>query len=326
MNDIKIAAIAEQFKIAKFPGNKNFYQVSFSDKQKLDSFDAYLQWNILGGKNINVYLKYILDSKKPFLVAETPLIRINYLNNKMMYYTYGWLSYKRNKGIFNNKNSPSDRWKRIEKEFNIQIKDFYLEGDNILLILQKPEDSSIHDVVSECGSWISYVQFMIKKIREYSDRKIIIRPHPDRPKEQASLLTQIDTKKLNCVISGSGSEGIKINPAHRSKGIKWSPSMSRGLMNDMKQSRVVVSYNSNALTESVMFGKPSVAFSESACSWPVCNRIQNIENINTDIDIHQWLYDLCYCQWREDEIVSGAMWDHLKSKYYEAKNAVLQTA
>ena len=34
MNDIKIAAIAEQFVIAKFPGNNNFHKVSFADKQK----------------------------------------------------------------------------------------------------------------------------------------------------------------------------------------------------------------------------------------------------------------------------------------------------
>jgi len=325
MNDIKIAAIAEQFRIAKFPGNNNFYKVSFSDKQKLESFDAYLQWNILGGKNNNEYLNYIINSKKPFLVAETPLIRINYLKNKFMYYTYGWLSYKRNEGIFNNKNSPPDRWKRIKKEFNIKTTDFYLDGDNILLILQKPEDSSIHDVVSECGSWINYVQFMIKKIREHSDRKIIIRPHPyhGRLKEQMSLLKQINTQKLNCTISGSGAKGIEINPVHQSKGVSWSPSMSDGLINDMKQSRVIVSYNSNTLTESVIYGKPSVAFSESACSWPVCNRIEDIENINTNIDINQWLYDLCYCQWREDEITSGEMWNHLKYKYKEAKNAVL---
>ena len=65
-----------------------------------------------------------------------------------MYFTYGWLSYKRNKGIFNNQNSPPDRWHKIKEEFDISIKDFHVEGDNILLILQRPEDSSIHDIVS----------------------------------------------------------------------------------------------------------------------------------------------------------------------------------
>lgn len=324
MHNIKIAAITEQFRIAKFPGNNNFYNVSFSEKQKLDSFDAYLQWNILGGKNDNPYLRYIFNSKKPFLVAEAPLIRINYLKNKLMYYTYGWLSYKRNEGIFNNINSSEDRWNRIKKEFDIKVKDFRLAGDCILLVLQKPEDSSIHSVVSKCGSWIEYVKFMIKKIRCYSDRHIIIRPHPHRLEQQLSELKKIDIQKLNCSISNSGSSGIVINTTHQSKGVKWSPSMSDGLVNDMQRSRVVVSYNSNTLTESVIYGKPSIALSDSACSWPVCNRIENIENLNINIDINQWLYDLSYCQWREDEIESGEMWEHLKNKYTEAKRAILQ--
>lgn len=323
MNDIKIAAIAEQFVIAKFPGNNNFHKVSFADKQKLESFDAYLQWNVLGGKlSNNPYLKYILNSKKPFLVAETPLIRINYLKNDLMYFTYGWLSYKRNKGIFNNQNSPPDRWHKIKEEFDISIKDFHVEGDNILLILQRPEDSSIHDIVSQCGSWSGYVEKMIQSIRKYSDRKIIVRPHPHRLKEQQTYLSRIDFKKYNAIISNAGSGDISISKANKQKGVTWSPSMSSGLLHDMKKSRVVVAYNSNTLTESVMCGKPAIALSETAASWPVCNRLEEIENLNIDINISQWLYDLAYCQWREDEIQNGDMWKHLKPKYMEAKNAL----
>jgi len=32
-------------------------------------------------------------------------------------------------------------------------------------------------------------------------------------------------------------------------------------------------------------------------------------------DRTQWLYDLAYCQWREDEVASGKMWDHLQQAW-----------
>ena len=325
-NEIKIAGIKEQFRIAKFPSNKNFEMVSFANVSKLNSFDGYIQWNIWGGKNQNIYLKYILESNKPFIVAESPLIRINYLKNDLMYFTYGWLSYKRNKAIFNNQNSPPDRWRKIKEEFDISIKDFHIEGDNILLILQRPADSSIHDIVSKCGSWSGYVEKIIQGIRKYSDRKIIVRPHPHRLKEQQTYLSRIDFKKYNAIISNTGSGDINISNTNKQKGITWSPSMSSGLLHDMKKSRVIVAYNSNTLTESVMYGKPAIALSETATSWPVCNRLEEIENLNLDINISQWLYDLAYCQWREDEVQNGGMWKHLKPKYMEAKNALLERA
>jgi hypothetical protein len=53
----------------------------------------------------------------------------------------------------------------------------------------------------------------------------------------------------------------------------------------------------------------------SSMAWQCSNKdLKRIEN-PTSFAREQWLYNLGYCQWREDEIAQGAPWYHLlKSK------------
>ncbi len=84
-----------------------------------------------------------------------------------------------------------------------------------------------------------------------------------------------------------------------------------GLYKDFKEAYAVVGFNSNALTESVCEGIPTFSMCASSMAWQCSNKdLKDIEN-PIIYDRTQWLYDLGYCQWREDEIAQGLPWLHL---------------
>ena len=85
--------------------------------------DCFLQTNLLKPKfyklreRVGAY-QYIIDSKKPFLVSESPVFR-----KHPQWTRLGWYSYKWSDGIFGNTNSPSDRWNKFEKQTGIYFKE-----------------------------------------------------------------------------------------------------------------------------------------------------------------------------------------------------------
>lgn len=84
-----------------------------------------------------------------------------------------------------------------------------------------------------------------------------------------------------------------------------------GLQRDFDNAYCVVGFNSNALTESVMEGIPTFSMCASSMAWQCSNT--DLSQIETPkfFDRQQWLNNLGYCQWREDEIARGDPWFHL---------------
>ena len=88
-----------------------------------------------------------------------------------------------------------------------------------------------------------------------------------------------------------------------------------GLYEDFKNAYAVVGFNSNALTESVCEGIPTFSMCASSMAWPVSNKSLKLLEQPKIYERQQWLNNLGYCQWREDEIERGLPWHHLKQKY-----------
>ena len=84
-----------------------------------------------------------------------------------------------------------------------------------------------------------------------------------------------------------------------------------GLYADFGNAWAVVGFNSNALTESICEGIPTFSMCASSMAWDCSNKdLKDLEN-PIMFDRNQWLYNLGYCQWREDEIARGDPWFHL---------------
>lgn len=281
--------------------------VDFSNKKKINSADILLQTNIKGGKREkklgNIY-QYVIDSGKPFICVESAVFRRNMPTppHPMAYHRWSWTSYFQDDGDYCNNNSPSDRWDQIRTDQNIEIKEWNTSGDYILVVLQRPGDTSLTKLITKHGSYENFVSYTINEIRKNTDRKIVIRPHPSRKDAQIKIIESLNLK------------GIRISDTPSKEG---SISGGDGLYKDFSNAYAIVGFNSNALTESVCEGIPTFSMCPSSMAWDVSNKsLQYLENPIL-FERQQWLNNLGYCQWREDECLEGKPLTHLLKKYSE---------
>lgn len=279
--------------------------VPFSDKKTVESADVLLQTNIKGGKKskqLGKIYQYVIDSGKPYICVESAVFRRNMPTppNPKAYHRWSWFSYFRDEGDYCNKNSPSDRWQQIQKDQNIKIKDWSSPGDKILLILQRPGDTSLIRLVDKHGSYENFLSNTILEIRKNTDRKILIRPHPSRRDTQLKIIDNLHLKNIE----------ISQTPA-----MSGALSGGDGLYKDFSEAWAAVGFNSNALTESICEGIPTFSLCPSSMAWECSNTdLKYLEKPKT-FDRQQWLNNLGYCQWREDECLQGLPIKHLMRKY-----------
>jgi len=298
---MKVVAIKELM-WSWHPLPKDWPIVSFQDKAEIESADVFVQSNQSGSKKekkIGHIYNYVKNSGKPFIVTESAVFRKNMPAppNPKAYHRYSWTSYFRNEGDYCNQNSPSDRWLQIQKEQNLVVKDWRTKGDYVLLMLQRPGDSSLVNLMKKYGSYEAFVSDTIRSIQKFTDRPIRVRMHPLRQDRQLEII-----KKFDIDISDNiGGAGLL--------------SGGSGLQKDFDNAYCVVGFNSNALTESVMEGIPTFSLCESSMAWECSNK--DLSTIESPVlyDRQQWLNNLGYCQWREDECLAGLPWEHLRRKY-----------
>jgi hypothetical protein len=76
----------------------------------------------------------------------------------------------------------------------------------------------------------------------------------------------------------------------------------------------VVTHNSTACIDSCIRGVPTFVTSDLALAWPVANRdLSKIESPEYP-ERDQWVYDLGYKQWTEQEIKDGTVFKRFKQR------------
>jgi hypothetical protein len=308
---MNIIGIEEVFRTHPLPGLPNFKVVSWEDREALESADIFIQANIAENKHKKLRHKYeyIRQSGKPWIVAESAVFRKNMKQppNPMAYHRYSWFSYFRDEGLYNNENRPSDRWDQIQRDQNIEIKNWRKDGDYVLVILQRPGDSSLKNLLAKYGTYDNFLSSVISDIRKNTNRPIRIRMHPLRRDRQQAII-----EKLNL-------QDVTISDNTQGAGLLEG---GDGLQKDFDSAWCVVGFNSNALTESVCEGIPTFSLCPSSMAWDCSNtNLKDIDNPKF-FDRQQWLYNLGYCQWREDEIAQGAPFYHLMEVYEQAKMCI----
>lgn len=291
------------------PNLSNFKVVDSINDPLVKIADGYMQTNILKPKlnHLKDQYDFIKESGKPFLVYESPCFRKNcpWMGGKNYMQRVGWNHFMR-QGIFCNKNSPSDRFEKISKDQNIEIKPWRKSGNYILFICQKPGDSSLENVYSNYENYTDYILDSIKEIRKHSDRKILLRGHP-RSNKSRMIVEKIVSKENipNVSFSNNTSE-----TESRTNG-------GTGLEKDFQNAWCVIGTTSNTLIESACLGIPTFSLDESSMAYDISQPdLTYIENPKLDIDRMQWLYNLAYTQWYTEEHQSGKVWNRLKSVYF----------
>jgi len=287
-----------------------FISVKTLDDPILKQVDCYYQTNEIKPKFLDErritwhgkYMLHIKNSGKPFIVSESEPFR-----EHKGWLRFGWNSYRWNDANWNNDNVGPERWNRFEKLTKIKFTDWHSPGDNILIMGQKEGDSSLVRIYQEgYESIYNWIYDQILTIRKYTDRPIVIRPHPrnlDRGVKIVNrLLEKNDLKNVaisNNLTSGGNQGG-------------------EGLDKDFSEAYCTVTYNSLSSVESVVRGIPVFALDGGSMAFPVAHKdLKDIENLKYDIDLQDWKNKIAYAMWNKQDVISGECWNHLKGVHFK---------
>lgn len=216
---------------------------------------------------------------KTILFVESPLLNRTVFTVNHSMYRVGLNHYLWGLADFKNNNSPSDRFNNL----NIKIKPWRTQGKHILILGQNRSDASLSG--TDITWWLHDT---IKHIKRFTNRKIIVRDHP----ENRNLLRDF---VLNECTNVSYSENEK-------------------LTDDLKNCHCVVSYTSGGSIEAIIEGIPVIPCNEHNFVWPISSHsLSDIENPKLG-ERQQLLYDIAYAQWSVKEISDGTAWAHLMEK------------
>ena len=283
-----------------FPEHKDFMLCNFDAAKRLDmkNVDAFVQTNVLGfiKNNMKDQHDFMDSTGKPRIVIEQAVFRknIDFDKPETYYYKVGLNHFTYNEGKFFNHNSPSDRWNRIQKEQDIEIKpwrhDRYDDSKYILLLLQNPIDTSLNPLYERGEKYEEWVSKTIKQIRNITGKKIKVR-----------LLPRFQSRFEKFDLSEADMVSNNYDGWNKSNG-------GNSLYEDFKKAWACVTFSSNAATEAVCEGIPVINLDNSSFSWPVSYHTLDILTnpvIECNFDRTQWLYDCAYTQWTLEEINKG---------------------
>ena len=285
----------------QFPTHKDFKLVTFDEAKRLDlnNVEAFIQTNVLGfiKNNMKDQHDFIASTGKPRIVIEQATFRqnIDFDKPENYYYKVGLNHFTYNQGKFFNQDSPGDRWERIQKEQNIEIKPWrqgeYTDDQYVLFLLQNPIDTSLNPLMERGEDYSLWINKIVRQIKNITSKKVRIRLHP-------RFQSRFDLHKLSLVADEISNEYDGWNKSNGGD----------SLYKDLKNAWACVTYSSNAATEAVCEGIPVVNLHKSSFSWPVSYHTLDIlaqNMIECDFDRTQWLYDCAYTQWTLEEINKG---------------------
>jgi len=235
----------------------------------------------------------VAKNAEAFLVIETPLLNrlTDSLNTEWRVGYNGFLS---GEAGFPQLGETEAKQRMLEKE--VTVPDWnYNEKGHIVLALQLPGDASLHG--DDIMDW-AYNTMM--SIREYSDRKIILRTHPlmsDRGYQAHlfHLLGRLTFSKFKNYTLSLGNER------------SWSK--------DLENAYCTVTYSSGLAIDSIMNGVPTIACDSANFAYKISSQlIEEIENLKIapELTKQKWLQNLVALQYSEDEMVSGLAWEYIR--------------
>ena len=272
-----------------FESDKNIsFEIFNADlHEKVKNLDAIVtcgERKIIFSNEVNDSFKTIELSAIPHLIRDVTYLRIipkitgKDINN---YPRFTW-----GKILPSDNNFPYDptydRWQDLQKKYNLSVKEYSKKGDNILFLLQVPTDASLNRITFSNDDYLNFVIRSIGKILLHTDRKIILRDHP-LIKNNKSIIPFIinQFKNTNKVFSSTKKE-LKL---------------------DLDNARCVVSYNSSATVEALMYGVNVINLSQEQPCFTANNKIEDIENLK-NFDRKDFLRKISFLHWSNEELES----------------------
>lgn len=260
-----------------------------SSKPELESADvAFIQgWPHSTGKQgqHNIFRKTVYDfqqrSKNRLLVVDSNLFNYRGPNE---YSRYSFDGVFPNTGVYFWDNPDPAHWQSLSRNTGILLKDWRLNGDHILVCLQRNGGWSMgtYDI-------LDWANKTIAEIRQTSDRPIVLRPHPGDKlaRRHIGIVDHLANVKLSAV--------------------------GAGLIDDLKNCWAVVNHNSSPAVGSAIEGYPIfVTDPDRSQAAEVANTVlSQIENPSMP-DRQSWIERIAMCHWSQSEVITGQAWQHIK--------------
>jgi|TARA_R110001592_G_C13155816_1_gene748503 hypothetical protein len=191
---------------------------------------------------------------------------------------FGHIEQDRSKKVFGrNGYDPTISWKE--------------DGEYILLCMQKVGDASLRGADVFEWTWLA-----VERLRQHTQRKIVIRPHPLYRK---STIHQALQKQL-----------LKLANVHWQEADVTKPNFIP-IEEQLKNAWCTVTYSSGTGIDAVINGVPNVACDTGSMAYEVSSKdIAEIEKPFRG-DKLEWANKIAHCQWSIEEFKSGECWEHV---------------
>lgn len=229
--------------------------------------------------------------QKTVCVADSNLFLFaNRSNHPFHYLRYSFNGVFPDTGVYFDDVPQAKRWQQISKDLDIGLKEYKTNGSDIVLCLQRDGGWSMGKV-----SILDWVVNTVNVLRQNTDRKIILRPHPGDKKGVSTYI-----KALNEIYKRDRSVTLG--------------SIERSLSEDLKNAWAVVNHNSSSIVGPIINGY--YAFVTDPCK-SQCKDVSNtdlsqIEN-PCQFDREKWLHRISMFHWKFSELENGSAWAHMRN-------------
>lgn len=230
-----------------------------------------------------------IDKKRFVCTADSNLfLYANKSNEPHHYLRYSLNGIFPNTGKYFDNNPNPARWMQIQKDTGIILQPFKTTGKNIVLCCQRNGGWSMGS--DDVTGW---VRRTVSIIRKYSDRPIVVRPHPGD--KQAVEYFNPKTTSLRFL------HNVTIGK------------FDTPLDQDLKNAWCVVNHNSSSIVGPIIQGYPAFITdpTRSQCAEVAHHSFESIES-PTEFDRTRWLERISMFHWKFSELEDGTAWKHIR--------------
>lgn len=186
-------------------------------------------------------------------------------------------------GEYFTRHVDNNRWKQIKNDLNFDLKDWRTNGDHILICLQRNGGWSMAGL--DVMDWL---RDTISKLKEVSDRPIIVRAHPG------------DKKVKNYLHINEPNVKVSDKP---------------NIVDDLKNAWATITYNSSPGVASAIEGIPVFVTDpnpKKSQAYAVANT--NLNSVENPVmpDRQTWIESIAMCHYNFDDLKSGTAWNIIK--------------
>ena len=233
-----------------------------------------------GGRNIALRKQIIAEQqRRGFKTMCIDASCFKYLDQSGTYLRYSLGGPFYDRAEYANRNSDPTKWQEIQHNLNIKIKPAQSRDGYILVGMQRDGGFSMKAL-----NPLNWLENKIYEIRKYTNREIVVRPHPGK----------FDMKEFV--------------PFQHKQNVRVIDPTKSTLLENLQGTHSSVFFNSSASVAAVLEGVPVFVDDASAVTWSVAHHTVSQIESSRAFDREQWLWDLASAHWSDEDAQAGHIW------------------